>query len=425
VRGSPLPLRRAPVSFIAMSIRNRAKASAAGWFFRYFGLLLLIAASAAQWSVLAWMVYIGTGVEWSWWVHLSAVALLTACNRALTMPRAGRRSWAFRAYTGVAFVAMFCALFLALSATAFALVHLVVGGLTVHALGPDGQVALDAGMSDAFRWVATFGMAFITLTMGYGYTLGQRALSVTRTPLTVRGLSRPLRIAQISDVHVGQNLTAAQLSRFVESVNRSEPDIICITGDIADSPLADMATFFPILAGLRARFGVFAILGNHDHYTGAERVAAALRRWTPFHVLRDDALTLELEGGRLHIIGLDDRGRDWARGVRSDGQLGELLAAAPEGVPVLLLAHRPDIFHQAAAAGVALTLSGHTHGGQLAIPWFDGRRRNLAEFVTEFNRGLYGAAGSYLYVNCGLGVTGQRIRLWTPREISLLDLSPA
>ena len=96
-----------------------------------------------------------------------------------------------------------------------------------------------------------------------------------------------------------------------------------------------------------------------------------------------------------------------------------------DGVPVLLLVHRPDLFDQAAASSVPLTLSGHTHGGQIAIPWFGGRRRNLAEFITPFHRGLYRAGDSALYVNSGLGVTGQRIRLCTPREISVFELTPA
>ena len=110
--------------------------------------------------------------------------------------------------------------------------------------------------------------------------------------------------------------------------------------------------------------------------------------------------------------------------MQSDAALAGLLEAAPAGVPVLLLSHRPDIFHQAAASRVALTLSGHTHGGQLAVPWFGGRRRNLAEFITPFDRGLYRRSDSVLYVNSGLGVTGQRIRLLTPREVSVFELTP-
>jgi hypothetical protein len=304
----------------------------------------------------------------------------------------------------------------------------VVGALTAHALSDAGQMSVGAGLDGAFRWVASLGMTGVALVMGYGYTLGQRALRVTRVPLALGALpagTRPLRIVQISDLHVGQNLTMAQLRRFVGAVNATQPDLICLTGDIADSPLADYAVFFPVLGELRAGHGVCAILGNHDHYAGAEDVSAALRRWTPFRVLRDEAATLEIAGNRLHVIGLDDRGQDWARGLSSDPHLSALLAAAPPAVPVLLLTHRPDVFRQAAAAGVSLTLAGHTHGGQLALPWGAGRRRNLAEFVTTFSRGLFSAGDAYLYVNSGLGVTGQRIRLFTPREITVFELTGA
>jgi uncharacterized protein len=411
-----------------MSIWVRARGAAARLFYRYFFRLLLIAASAAQWAVAAWMLSVGFGLALPWWLHGLAIGGLYAGNRALTVGRARRRGRLFRTYTATAFVALFCSLFLLVTATVSLLAQGVLGVLSAQALSEAGQATLGAGLDGAFRWVASLGMGAIALTMGYGYVFGQRELRVTRLALALPGLigaARPLRVVQISDIHVGQNLTLAQLRAFVGRVNATAPDLICITGDIADSPLADYATFFPVLGQLRARDGVCAILGNHDHHAGADRVAAELQRWTDFRLLRDGAVTLDLAGARLHIIGLDDRGRDWARGVRSDARLAALLDAAPADTPVLLLAHRPDIFGQAAASGVALTLSGHTHGGQLAIPWFGGRRRNLAEFVTPFDRGLYRSANSYLYVNCGLGVTGQRIRLFTPREISVFELTGA
>jgi predicted MPP superfamily phosphohydrolase len=408
-----------------MSIWARLRAGAGRVFYRQFFRLLLIAASAAQWTVVAWVMRVGFDHALPWWVHAAAIGALYACNRALTRSRSRRRGWIFRVYTASAFMAIFCSVFLLATAVVFALVQGVLGALSAQALSDAGQTALGAGLDDAFRWVASLGMAAVALTMGYGYSFGQRQLRVTRVGVALPGLAGPLRIAQISDIHVGQNLTLAQLETFVERVNAATPDLICITGDIADSPLADYATFFPVLGRLRARTAVCAILGNHDHHAGADDVVEALRRWTSFHVLRDSALTLEVEGRPLHLIGLDDRGRDWARGVPSDPRLAELLEAAPLDAPVLLLAHRPDIFRQAAASGVALTLSGHTHGGQLAIPWIGGRRRNLAEFVTAFDRGLFRSGKSTLYVNAGLGVTGQRIRLFTPREITLFELTPS
>lgn len=402
------------------------RATVARRFFRSFFTLLLLAVSAAQWAVIGWTLALAAGVVLVWPLHLAAVGGMYLLNRRLTAVRRPHRDApAFRVYTATAFVSLFCAAFLGAAWIAFSLVDGALGLLSAQAFGAAGSLAVQAGVGDAFRWTGSLGMAAIALLMGYGYIAGQHELRVQPQAVPMRGLRRALRVAQISDIHVGQNLTMEQLERFVAAVNDTAPDLVCITGDIADSPLADLDTFFPVLAGLRARYGVCAILGNHDHGTGAERVVDALRRWTDFRVLRDDAVTLDCEGAPLHVIGLDDRGRDWARGIRSDARLAELLDAAPAAVPILLLVHRPDVFEQAADAGVALTLSGHTHGGQLAIPWFGGRRRNLAEFVTAFDRGLYRRGDAHLYVNCGLGVTGQRIRLFTPREITVAELLPA
>jgi predicted MPP superfamily phosphohydrolase len=300
----------------------------------------------------------------------------------------------------------------------------VLGALSVQALSVFDPVAVNLGIDRFFASSVTLGMIGISLVMWYGYVFGQRELRVTELALPFGGHATGggPRIAHISDIHVGQNLSLEQLVGFVDRVNALEVDLICVTGDIADSASADFETFFPVLGRLRARSGVVAILGNHDHYAGAERVVAALRRWTDFRVMRDEAVTLDVSGVPVHVIGLDDRGRDWARGLESCARLAELVEQAPPRIPILLLSHRPDLFPQAAAAGVALTLSGHTHGGQLAVPWFGGRRRNLAEFITPFHRGLYERGASYLYVNSGLGVTGQRIRLFTPREIGVFEL---
>jgi predicted MPP superfamily phosphohydrolase len=287
---------------------------------------------------------------------------------------------------------------------------------------------LDSGLDTAFRWLADAGVGLIVVSFGYGYSIGQSRLRITRLDLPMQHATaglHGLRIVQISDIHIGQNLEREQLDRFVAQTNALQPDVVCITGDIIDGPWADIDRFLPILTQLRATHGVFAILGNHDHYAGADRVEAILRQQTPFTVLRDQQTTIQVNGHPLHIIGLDDRGRDWARGVPSVPYLSSALAAIPADEPVLLLCHRPDIFTHAAAEGVDLTLSGHTHGGQLAMPWFNGRARNLAEFITPYDRGLFQRNGSYLYVNCGLGVTGQRLRLCTPREITLITVEHA
>jgi predicted MPP superfamily phosphohydrolase len=409
------------------SLLGRFREISSTLFYRSFFRLLVLASSAGQWACVAWFAMLATGRAMPLWAHALAVLGLYRVNRTIVRRRRGAAGPVLRVYSAVAFVSLFCFGFMLASGAIWLAARGVLGALSAQALTRGGETVVSLGIDDAFTWIVSVGMAGIALAMAYGYTFGQKQLRVTRVSLPLPGLPAAgsgIRIAQISDIHVGQNLTVGQLREFVSRVNALRPDLICITGDIADSPLADCATFFPILGTLRARHGVCAILGNHDHFAGAQRVVAELRQWTDFRVLRDEAVTLDLGPGRLHVIGLDDRGRDWARGVDSDERLTDLLQAAPSGVPVLVLAHRPDVFEQAAEAGVALMLSGHTHGGQLALPWFGGRRRNLAEFITRFDRGLFRRGSSALYVNSGLGVTGQRVRLWTPREISLFETGP-
>ncbi len=406
------------------SLFNRLREISIAHFYRSFFRLLVLATSAGQWACVAWLATVGRGRVLPLWVHAVAVASLYAINRTIIRRRRVLAGPLLRVYSATAFVSLLCFGFMLASGALWAVARGVLGALSAQALTRSGQAVVGIGVDDAFTWIVSLGMTVITLAMAYGYTFGQKQLEVTRMALPLPGFSPSgggIRIAQISDIHVGQNLTVGQLREFVSRVNALQPDLICITGDIADSPLADYETFFPILGELRARHGVCAILGNHDHFADARRVVSELRRWTDFRVLRDEAVTLDLGPGRLHVVGLDDRGRDWARGIVSDERLADLLEVAPPGVPVLLLVHRPDVFGQAAEGGVALMLSGHTHGGQLALPWFGGRRRNLAEFITRFDRGLFRIGSSALYVNSGLGVTGQRIRLWTPREISVFE----
>jgi predicted MPP superfamily phosphohydrolase len=216
-------------------------------------------------------------------------------------------------------------------------------------------------------------------------------------------------------------MNADAIRGYVDRVQTLAPDFIVITGDITDG-LAHAHGTFPALGRLKAPSGVAAILGNHDVGTGADDVCEALAKFTDFRVLNDEVMTVRRGGDELAVIGLRDRGLDWARGVASCPELDELAASVPKHVPHILLSHRPDLFPQAAGLGCALVLSGHTHGGQLAIPWTRGRRATLARFMTRYPRGTYVAGDSVLHVNLGLGMTGQPVRVATPREITVVTL---
>jgi len=224
------------------------------------------------------------------------------------------------------------------------------------------------------------------------------------------------RIVQLSDLHCGPFASGKRVEAWVAAANRLEGDLVAVTGDL----IASGAAFVPVVAralgALVGRDGVYACMGNHDYFTEGDAVATALAD-AGLAVLRNRGVAIERGGARLYLAGVDDT---WTR--RDD--LDEALAGRPAGTPTVLLAHDPALFPAAAAHGVELTLSGHTHGGQLGVPFF-ARRWNLARVMTRFASGLYRDGGSTLYVNHGLGTTGVPIRMLVAPEIAVLTLRRA
>lgn len=397
------------------------------WYLRHFFDILMVLMSVSQWITLWW--FVGRPVPWV--VHLAGTAGFYTTSMYLAggfrrsgrlPPRQGRLA---RIYFATAFTSTVCFCFLVFAGVLAAGLSLLPASVFAEAGGSLGSAGI---VWNSFGEVTRLGFAGIGLTFLYGYTIGQRRIRTRRFDIPVPNLPPALdglSIAQISDIHMGLNLEREQLAGYVDRINDLDADVICITGDMIDSARTDLDAFLPTFARLRARYGVVAILGNHDHAAGAERVVEALRHHTDFTLLRDQHLPLYVGDATLHVLGLDDRGLDWARGLRLDPVLNDLHAEIPSGEPVLLLVHRPDTFEHAAKLGIPLTLSGHTHGGQIGIPWFRGRSLNPSRVLTEFDRGLFRRGASFLYTNPGLGVTSQKLRLATPREITLFRLRRA
>jgi uncharacterized protein len=234
--------------------------------------------------------------------------------------------------------------------------------------------------------------------------LVERELYIDALPDALDGY----RIGQISDIHCGSYVPAERVARGVERLNATRPDLIAVTGDLISTGDHHVEAVARVLGGLRARDGVFACMGNHDYFTGAD-VAAALER-NGITVLRNRGQLV----GEIFVAGADDT---WSR--RDDVRAA--LAERPAGRFALLLAHDPNLFPQAVSQGVDLTLSGHTHGGQLAVPYLT-RWFSLARVVTAFAAGLYRIGNSLLYVNVGAGTTGPPVRLGARAELTLLVL---
>lgn len=229
----------------------------------------------------------------------------------------------------------------------------------------------------------------------------------------------PLRIGVLSDLHAAWPLvTVARTARIVDRLLAARPDVVLLPGDFVSThtrfvrplPIEPVAA---VLGRLARAAPTFAVLGNHDWYYGGERVAAALAE-SGIRVLRNEAWRLELGGGHVWIAGLDD---GWTR--RAD--VGRTLRAVDGSAPLVLLSHVPDPFLYLPPE-VALTVAGHTHGGQVCLPGF-GPLRTVSSLPRRLAHGLSEVGGRHLYVSGGVGTTALPIRFARPPEIALLTLA--
>lgn len=390
--------------------------------FERFALSAGVATGLAQAALVAWAMALGAGPGALAPALLVGLAAALVAANAWAVPLAGARRAPGRASRAVAdaYLALaFSTIALAAALTAFAAVFAGAAALLAFA-GVPGE----AGFA-LFRGASAALAAAVGGSLAWGFAVAPRRLEVTLVQVMLPGLApaqHGLRIAHLSDLHVGNGAEGARLARIVASANALAPDLIVLTGDLFDHDPAALVEGARALDALRARLGVFAVLGNHDHMTGAELVAAALSEHAPaLELLRGRFARLPLREP-LYVAGLDDPGHDWtARGGRLPA-LDALAAAAPADGPAILLVHRPDAFPQAAALGFGLVLAGHFHGGQLALPG-GGGRWNAARLLTRFHRGVYRLGASTLYVSRGLGFAGPRIRLGSPPEIALVELA--
>jgi hypothetical protein len=344
-----------------------------------------------------------------------AIGLLAAANLAVFLRlRAARRRPALRLVLRAWMIASLGALF-----SGPPLFVVLACALPLALAGATGTT--EASVAAAGASVALgFGAAL------YGVLVGQRRLSVEAVDLPVRELPAPLagfRIVHLSDLHLGLALRGRKLRRMVERANALEPDLVVITGDIFDYDPAYIQEGCLELAKLGARHGVFAILGNHDVYTGADEVAAGLAELTSIRLLRDDFTCVRVGGAPLWLAGIDDPGRDWTERDAEHPALERLARELPADPARILLAHRPSWFAHAARLGFPVVLSGHTHGGQIAPPG-PLRHWNVARLIAHWTRGRFELGESVLYVNRGLGVVGPPVRLNCSREIAVLRLVP-
>jgi predicted MPP superfamily phosphohydrolase len=248
-------------------------------------------------------------------------------------------------------------------------------------------------------------------------------VGVERVDLVVQWDARgPLRIAVLSDLHVGSPFNGLdKLARIVRMTNDEKPDLICLLGDLVIQGVAG-GSFVPpediarALGGLTAPLGVVAVLGNHDAWLDHTRVSRALAAYR-VRVVEDTAIQVDSAAGPLWIAGVSDRM------TRAHDLPAALAAITDDQTPALLLTHNPDVFPDVPSR-IALTLAGHTHGGQVDLP-IAGRLIVPSAFGQRFAAGHVIEGGRHLFVTTGLGTSILPVRFRVPPVISILTVNPS
>ena len=249
--------------------------------------------------------------------------------------------------------------------------------------------------------------------------LVQKEISLRRWPSRLDGFT----IALMSDFHYDPYFSVHPIRSAVEMVNGLRPDLVALTGDFVSVPLVGDHAKGALLAEpcaellrkLQAPHGVWAVLGNHDAYTDADHVTDVLQS-AGIPVLSNRSVPIEKEGARFWLGGVDDV-------LEGTADIPSTLHAVPSGEAVVLMAHEPDYADFAARYPFDLQLSGHTHGGQVRVPFM--RPLYLPALAKKYVQGFFQVRGLALYTNAGLGTVQIPVRWNCPPEVTHIRLKRA
>lgn len=275
------------------------------------------------------------------------------------------------------------------------------------------KISLASAFSTALAGVGSF---------AYAFELEPIQVEVVNVELNLPRLAPAFdgyRLVQISDIHMGTGMTQEQLTRIVEMVNAEQPDAVALTGDYVThgdiQPLLPQLT--EALSKLRSNDGIFAILGNHDHWTDPTAIRGMLAD-SGITDLTNTVFTLTRGDSRLHLAGVDDY---WEQQADIDAVIDQI-----EGDDcAVLLAHEPDFADVSAATGrFDLQISGHSHGGQVRLPIIN-RPIHVPYLSEKYPVGQYQIGSMIQYTNRGVGTIAPAVRFNCRPEITVFSLRPA
>ncbi|GAC1398517.1 MAG: metallophosphoesterase [Pyrinomonadaceae bacterium] len=281
-----------------------------------------------------------------------------------------------------------------------------------------------------FRIIASSVILLILLLLVWSFFIEPNRLTANHITLEIPNWSTRLdglRVVAVSDIHAGSPfINEAKLDELVERVNAEQPDVVVLLGDFIIQNISGGKYMPPDviakhLGNLHARYGVFAVLGNHDWWGDGKSVLNELNK-AGIRVLEDEFAQVEIKNQKLRIIGVPDL---WTQNRKNKDALRQI--AAPENnatnVPLIAITHNPDVFDEMPAR-VSLTLAGHTHGGQVYLP-FIGRPFIPSRFKQRYAIGHIVENGRHLFVTPGIGTSIIPLRFRVPPEISVLTLHSA
>ena len=264
-------------------------------------------------------------------------------------------------------------------------------------------------------------LGFITV-FGFFQTLFM--VRVERVRVVIPGLGsvfKGYKIAMVSDTHVGLLTRLSRLRRFSRAILRENPDLFTVCGDISDDDPFYIPKFLEGFSAFPETLPQYGILGNHDIYANPAKTLRALKD-SKIRMLVNEGVEIKRGGESFWLAGIGDPGG------RRMGMIGEFapdfekaLGNKPPGIPTVLLAHNPQLFKESVRRRVELTLSGHTHGGQLGFKFL---KWSLAKLFLKYDMGLFRQGPSELYVSTGTGYWGMPVRFGLSPEITLIELVP-
>jgi uncharacterized protein len=263
--------------------------------------------------------------------------------------------------------------------------------------------------------VLLMGCVLIFATSVYAHKIEPNWLEITNNTIDLSKLDRAFngyRIVQITDLHSGDGIDRHQLEAVVEAVNAQQPDLVVITGDHVSRLPRQHVELLDTLAKLQPRDLTISILGNHDVYNDPTPIRAAIKQ-AGITLLENSIYTIKRGNATLHIAGVGDV-------FSEQDKLDRVLAQLPATGAAIMLAHEPDFADEAAATGrFGLQLSGHSHGGQVRIPFYGGY---LPELARNYPLGRYQVGNMTQYTSRGIGMIKIYARFNCRPEISVFNL---